>query len=109
MYYENDGRRFISTHEPMSVLYTGKNILDRITPSMIKASLFSPSFIRNDFADVLNNVYLAVIRQDYQFLPTITVKIFFKDIIEPLYPTMSSHEQHFIWKLLKPKEMVTIN
>lgn len=108
-FYENDGRRFISAHEPMSILYAGKNILDRITPSMIKPTLFSPSFMRNDFADILHTIYLDMLHKNYAFLPTTTVKTFVRDIIEPLYPNLSSHEQNFIWKLFKPKETVTIN
>ena len=101
-FYEKEGRRVNDGNVPMSVLYVSSNILDYIFKD-ITGSLFAKGFAVNEFAEQLEVVYREIQKQNYEFTEETTVKEFFKDIIEPLYPQMSSHDQNFFWKFFRPK------
>lgn len=101
-FYENEGRRVNSKKGPMSILYSSENILDYLSEDM-GVSLFSRGFIPNEFAWQMDTIYREMKKRNYLFFEDTTVKEFYRDIIEPLYPQMSTHDQNFYWKFFKPK------
>ena len=102
-FYENEGRRNNFGNVPMSVLYVSENILDYLYKQM-KGSLFEGGFTPNEFTSQLAVVYHAIKKKDYRFTEETTVKEFFKDIVEPLYPQMTNHDQNYVWRFFRPKE-----
>lgn len=102
-FYENEGRRRNSSNLPMSILYVSSNILEYLYRGM-DGSFFPRGFLANDFAEQIERIYLRLKTLNYLFTEETTVKVFFRDILEPLYPEMSLNDQNFFWRLFKPKD-----
>jgi len=102
-FYENDGRRFSSRRKPMSVLCSSMNFMDYCL-KVKKPSLFSNEFVMNPFATRMDCIYRRMVEEHYILTAETTVKEFCRDIVDSLYPTMSTHEKSFILKLLKDQE-----
>jgi hypothetical protein len=102
-FYENEGRRISSKEKPMSILYVSETILDYIYKD-IKGSLFTKSFSPNEFTSQLDVIYREIKKKNYPFSDSTTVKEFFRDIIEPVYPKLSLNDQNVFWKFFKPRE-----
>ncbi len=106
-FYEREGRRIKAKHEPMSLLYVGAIFLDYVSKD-IRGSLYTKDYVPNGLASQVNGVYQEMIKQNYHFSTTTTVKEFYRDIIEPLYPNMSKHDQNYIWRFFKPQTAIAV-
>jgi len=102
-FYENDGRRFNSKRKPMSVLCSSVNFMDYCIKGK-KLSMFANGFVLNPFAIKMDCIYRRMVQENYILTEETTVKEFCRDIVDFLYPAMSTHEKGFILKLLKDKE-----
>ena len=103
-FYENDGRRFSARCKPMSVLCSSTNFIHYCVKDK-KASMFANDFVMNPFAIKVDCIYRRMRQENYILTETTTMKEFCRDIVDVLYPTMSTHEQSFIWKILKDQEI----
>ena len=101
-FYEAEGRQLNDGNVPMSDLYVSDNILEYIQTD-VEGSLFNKEFVRNEFTSQLEIIYLEMKKQNYQLTQETTVKEFFRDIIEPVYPQLGTHDQNFFWKFFRPK------
>ena len=91
----------------MSILYVSETILDYIYKD-IKGSLFTKSFSPNEFTSQLDVIYREIKKKNYYFSDSTTVKEFFRDVIEPIYPKLSLNDQNVFWKFFKPRESLVI-
>lgn len=99
-FYENEGRRFNAKHKPMSILYSSTNFMDYCIKDK-NESMFAYNFVRNPFTIKVDCIYRKMRQENYVLAETTTVKEFCRDIVDSIYPTLSTHEKNFIWKLLK--------
>ena len=67
--------------------------------------MFANDFVMNPFATKVDCIYRRMRQENYILRETTTMKEFCRDIVDFLYPTMSTHEQSFIWKILKDQEI----
>ncbi len=101
-FYENEGRRCSSQKLPMSLLYVSDNFLGHLYDTF-RSELFRRDFVVNDFTHQLERVYQHMKKQAYLFSEETTVKEFFRDMIEPLYPELSLNDQNVFWRFFKPQ------
>ncbi|RZI46658.1 hypothetical protein [Candidatus Finniella inopinata] len=101
-FYRNDGQRFNAEYKPMSVLCVSANFISCLSNKRV--SLFAEDFTLNDFALKFDVMYKDMKRRNYRLTPDITVKEFYRDIIKPLYPTLSLNEQNLLWKFFMLRE-----
>jgi len=99
-FYESQGQRDNGWMTPKSELYISKNAVNFLyvnkNNSLINHHLLSSEFLRQ-----VEEIYQVMIRKNYEVNSQTTVKIFYKDIIEPLYPDMSDNHKIIFCKIFK--------
>lgn len=99
-FYESQGLRDNGWMVPKSELYVSKNAVDFLcknrNDTLINHHLLSSEFLRQT-----EEIYQAITRKNYEMTPQTTVKIFYRDIIKPLYPQMSENYRIVFCKAFK--------
>ena len=102
-FYQHEGKRYKTPEEPMSMLYVGAVFLKYLYKH-IRGSLFPEGFPRNKLSRTIEILHQTMWEQDYHLSKNTTVKEFFRDIIEPIYPDMTLHDQNTVWRFLRPED-----
>lgn len=103
-FYESQGQRDNGWVTPKSELYISRNALDFLYANK-SDTLINHHLLSSDFLRQAEEIYQAMVRKNYKMTPHTTVKIFFRDIIEPLYPDMSEKSRGVFCSVFKGESL----
>jgi hypothetical protein len=99
-FYEFKGQKDNGWMTPKSELYISKNALNCLYANK-SDTLINHHLLSSEFLKQIEEIYQAIIRKNYEITPHTTVKIFYRDIIKPLYPEMSENYRIIFCKIFK--------
>jgi hypothetical protein len=99
-FYESQGLKDNGWMTPKSELHISKNAIGFLYASK-NNNLINHHLLNSELLRQLEEIYQATVNKSYEVTPQTTVKTFYKDIIEPLYPDMSESLKIIFCKIFK--------
>ena len=97
---DNKGYKDNGWRVPKSEIHVSNNAINFLYANK-NNNLINHHLLDSGFLKQLEELYQATIRKDYVTTPQTTVKEFYRDIMQSLYPDMSEHYKTIFCKIFK--------
>ncbi len=97
---DNKGQKDNGWRVPRSEIHISKNAISFLYANR-NDSLINHHLLESGFLKQLEDIYQTTVRKAYVVTPQTTVKEFYRDIIEALYPDISEHYKTIFCKIFK--------